>query len=374
MKHPDIYNPCQITFGANSFAKTAGLIDGRRYGVVTYPEPYFAGLVTRLSADAGPPTLVIDDVAPNPDFALLTRQAAGIGEQPEIFVALGGGSVIDTAKVLASANGDFAHVRAFLTTKSGEDALSATPIIAVPTTAGTGSDVTCWATVWDNSAKQKHSLNRPELYPEHAVVDPTLMLGKSMLGKSRDLTISTGLDALSHALESLWNINATAGSASHAVKAASLIMATLPKVLTDLVSLNLRTDMALASLNAGLAFSQTKTAIAHSVSYPISLNHGVVHGIACSFTLPIVLQVMAQDTGPCGQALRQIFGADLSKAPKIMQDFLASVGVSSRPVDHGVSADLWRVYVDAAFEGERGLNFVGSRGAFHRAVAALGLV
>ena len=369
MQHPDNHNPCQITFGANSFAKVAGLIDGRSYGVVTYPEPYFAGLVSRISADAGPPALVIDDVAPNPDFALLTRHAAGVGDQPEVFVALGGGSVIDTAKVMASANRDFARVRAFLTNKSGENALSATPIIAVPTTAGTGSEVTCWATVWDNKAKQKHSLNRPELYPEHAVVDPTLMLGKS-----RDLTISTGLDALSHALESLWNINATAGSASHAVKAASLVLATLPELLCDLGSLKLRTDMALASLNAGLAFSQTKTAIAHSVSYPISLNHGVVHGIACSFTLPIVLQVMARDTGPCGQALKQIFGADLSKAPKFMQDFLASVGVSSRPDDYGVSADKWSGYVDAAFEGERGRNFVGSRDAFHRAVAALGLV
>ena len=368
-QHADLDNPCLITFGADSFAQLARLIDGRRYAVVTYPEPFFADLVAQLSGDAGEPVVVIDDVAPKPDFGLLGKQAARFDTQPDVFVAIGGGSVIDTAKILASANGDFARVQAFLTAISGENDLSSAPIIAVPTTAGTGSEVTCWATVWHSAQKRKYSLNRRSLYPEHAVVDPNLMLGKP-----RDLTISTGLDALSHSLESLWNINATEASAHHAVMAASLIMETLPDLLKVLASETLRTDMALASLNAGLAFSQTKTAIAHSLSYPISLNNGVVHGIACSFRLPIVLHVMSGDTGLCGRALRQIFGPDLSKAPAIMRDFLSSVGVSSRPGDHGIGPEQWRTYVDDAFTGERGLNFVGTKDSFHRAVAELALI
>src|SRR5690606_9239868 len=104
--------------------------------------------------------------------------------------------------------------------------------IAVPTTAGTGSEVTCWGTVWDNAAGVKHSLAHPGLYPEYAVVDPALMVGKS-----QELTVQTGLDALSHALESLWNRNANPVSMAHAVAAARGVLSTLPALIGDLRNL-----------------------------------------------------------------------------------------------------------------------------------------
>ena len=162
----------------------------------------------------------------------------------------------------------------------------------MPTTAGTGSEVTSWATVWDTQSGKKYSLSRPNLYPKHALVDPTLMIGKP-----RQLTISTGLDALSHALESLWNVNANPISAHHAVVAAREILAVLPQLVNDLQNLELRSRMAAAALSAGLAFSNTRTAIAHSISYPVTLHHDVVHGIACSFTLPMVLRSVAEVGG-----------------------------------------------------------------------------
>ena len=361
----------QITFEVGGFERIPDLIGGRNYCVVTYGEPYFLSLIDRLAEKSGPPLIVINDVAPNPDFILLDKQASrfrALRAQPDVFVALGGGSVIDTAKVLASAKGDFARVQRFLVPKTGEEELSATPIIAVPTTAGTGSEVTCWATVWDNRSKKKYSLNRPALYPEHAVVDAGLMLGKS-----RELTISTGLDALSHALESIWNVNASAASAKYAVAAATEILQALPALVEDLGSIDLRARMAGASLMSGMAFSQTKTAIAHSISYPISLHHNVVHGIACSFTLPIVLKSMANADGLCGTSLRQIFGDDLATAPYQMIAFLAKLGVSFRPEDHGVGNAEWAVFVNDAFDGERGLNFIGTKENFYKAGQQLGV-
>ncbi len=227
-------------------------------------------------------------MAPNPDYRLLAEQTgrfAKLERQPEVIVALGGGSVIDSAKVFAAAGGDFGKITTFLESQKGAEQLSAIPIIAVPTTAGTGSEVTCWGTVWDETNGKKYSLARPNLYPTHAVVDPRLMLGKPQL-----LTISTGLDALSHALESLWNVNNNPVSANHAVFAARNILDVLPKLVKDLGNIELRGRMAMAALFAGLAFSNTKTAIAHSLSYPITLRHGVQHGIACSFSLPMVLR------------------------------------------------------------------------------------
>ena len=363
------FNPVRVEFGPGSFEQLGGLIAGRSYGVVTYPDAFCQELTGQLQAQAGPATAVINDVAANPDFVLLEAQARRIADtpQPEVWVALGGGSVIDSTKVFAAADGDFGRVARFLETGSGAEALSATPIIAVPTTAGTGSEVTCWATVWKEAEGKKFSLARPNLYPEVALVDPVLMLGKPLA-----LTVSTGLDALSHALESLWNVNANPVSAHHAVFAAREVLEVLPALVGDLQNLELRSRMARAATFSGLAFSNTKTAIAHSLSYPITLKHNVPHGIACSFSLPIVIKSVSGMGGLCEEALERIFeGGEEVAVPK-MSALLSSLGVSVKPADHGVTDAEWRGLVDGAFDGERGKNFIGEKDAFLRAAESFG--
>jgi phosphonate metabolism-associated iron-containing alcohol dehydrogenase len=359
------HNPVDIHFGAGSWAQLPMLLRGRRYAIVTYDEPMFAELVARCAAAAGAPALVIDDVAPNPDCALLAEQAARfrtLHSPVEAIVAIGGGSVIDSAKVFAAAAGDFTLVMRFLETKEGGDQLAAMPIIAVPTTAGTGSEVTPWATVWDTSSGRKYSLSHSRLYPEHALVDPSLMVGKP-----RQLTISTGLDALSHALESLWNVNANPISAHHAVVAAREILVVLPRVVNDLKNLELRSRMAAAALSAGLAFSNTRTAIAHSISYPVTLHRNVAHGIACSFTLPVVLRSVSGIGGLARDALTQIFGADLSAGGDRLERFVEDLGVSTDFRTYGFDANAWTALILDAFDGERGQNFIGTKQALLRA-------
>jgi phosphonate metabolism-associated iron-containing alcohol dehydrogenase len=351
-------NPVQIEFGVDSFDKLSELIGSRRYALVTYGEPFFDALASRLEKSAGAPVLVIRDVAPNPDYRLLAEQTGRFAElerQPEVIVALGGGSVIDSAKVFAAAGGDFGNIRTFLESQKGAEQLSAIPLIAVPTTAGTGSEVTCWGTVWDEANGKKYSLARPNLYPTHAVVDPRLMLGKPLL-----LTTSTGLDALSHSLESLWNVNNNPVSANYAVSAARDILDVLPKLVKDLGNIELRGRMAMASLFAGLAFSNTKTAIAHSLSYPITLRHGVHHGIACSFSLPMVLRSVQGVGGVCEDSLKQIFGSDLQQGADDLEGFLSLLGISCNPAAYKIDRKEWRLLIEDSLQGERGRNFLGS--------------
>ncbi len=355
-------NPVKTIFGREQFLKLPELIAGRRYALITYPDAPFEALAAKLESLAGAPALTIDDVAPNPDYELLRTQSARFseaGSRIDVVVALGGGSVIDSAKVFAAAGGDFDRVARYLETKDGADALSFLPIIAVPTTAGTGSEVTCWATVWNESQGKKYSLAHPRLYPESALVDPALMLGKP-----HGLTLATGLDSLSHSLESIWNVNANPVSARHAVAASKLILATLPNLLRDPGNLDLRSAMAEAALFAGLAFSNTKTAIAHNISYPITLGWGVQHGIACSFTLPTVLRSVAGIGGFRGAALHEIFGDDLNAGADRLADFLADLDVGTRFADHGIPSDKCITIIDEAFAGERGKNFVGSKETF----------
>ncbi len=363
-------NPVRIVFGQGCLGTIHEHINGRSYALVTYPDAYFASLTEQLSEAVGSPVALINDVAPNPDYRLLAEQVDHFreaGTLPDVFVALGGGSVIDTAKVLAAAKGDFKAVEGFLETKSGADRLGSIPIIAVPTTAGTGSEVTCWGTVWDEAGGRKHSLALPSLYPEIAVIDPLLMAGKP-----RELTVSTGLDALSHALESLWNKNVNPISMSFAVRAAREILETLPRLVENLDDVELRTRMARAALFSGLAFSNTKTAIAHSLSYPITLRHGVPHGIACSFTLPMVLRSMDGSDGLCGAGLAEIFGADLPLGADRLARFLDGLGVSCDPTAHGISRDEWTGMLDSALAGERGQNFIGSAEALRKAMVIEG--
>jgi phosphonate metabolism-associated iron-containing alcohol dehydrogenase len=352
-------NPVDVRFGCGSFSRLAEAIGGRNYSLVTYGDAYFRGLSADLKSKAGAPVLTIDDIAPNPDIRVLEAQTgrfASLEAQPEVIVALGGGSVIDSAKVFAAARGNFSAMEAYLKKRAGAETIKPWPLIAVPTTAGTGSEVTCWGTVWDNAGGVKYSLAHPGLYPESSIVDPDLMIGKP-----RDLTIQTGLDALSHSLESLWNRNANPVSMAHAVTAARGVLATLPLLANDLGNADLRERMARAATLAGFAFSNTKTAIAHSLSYPITLRHGVPHGIACSFSLPMIMSSVAGEGGICGEGLTAIFGSDARGAADELAATLNRLGVVTDYRHYGIDDAEWRELLDLAFDGERGQNFIGKR-------------
>ena len=353
-------NPVRISFGAGALDRIGDVIHGRAYCLVTYGEAMFHDIARRIAVPAGPPALTIDTVIPNPDFAMLTEACARFAAArpaAEVIVALGGGSVIDAAKVVSAGANGFDAVRRYLEAgaDADADALTAIPIIAIPTTAGTGSEVTCWASVWDTEAARKYSLSRRSLYATDALIDPELMVEMP-----RELTISTALDALSHALESIWNVNANPVSTNHAVHAATEILTVLPVLVDDLDNLDLRSRIARAATLAGLAFSNTKTALAHAVSYPITLRHGTPHGLACSFSLAMVMRSAIGAGEACDSGLRRIFGEDLSAGAERLESFLVSLGVSVDKADYGVEDEEWRALIEAAMSGERGRNFIGS--------------
>ncbi len=351
-------NPVNITFGIGALNAIAGIAAGRPYCLVTYDEKYFSELAASLVSSIGEPQSVINNITPNPDFETLRDNCQTFADSVSadtVIIALGGGSVIDTAKVLASTDNGFEPVRQFLETGKSESRLVSYPIIAVPTTAGTGSEVTRWATVWDVKSQKKYSLARPSLYPTHAVIDPNLTLGLP-----RQMTIYTALDALSHSLESLWNRNANPVSSNYAVYAASQMISALPLLAEDLGNIELRERVSKACLFAGLAFSNTKTALAHSLSYPITLKYDIVHGLACSFSLPMIMSSVIGQDSECDQNLKRIFGSDLDAGVNSLEQFLARLGVSTKASSYGVQKDEWQSMLTNALAGERGLNFVGS--------------
>lgn len=355
-------NPVHLQFGLDAFDRCAEFIRQRPYVLLTYDHPLFADLAKRLAEQAGAPLLVIDDVRENPDIDFLRTAAARLHqanrtvEKAPVLVALGGGSVIDSAKCLAAFAGDFARTLDYL--EGYSTAFSALPIIAVPTTAGTGSEVTCWATVWDPANQRKLSLSHDLLYPEVALCDPHL--GRSL---PRSLTIATGLDALSHALESVWNTQRNPLSLHYAEMAAKTILEVLPRLVDDLDNLHLRSRMLQAATCAGLAFSNTRTALAHNISYAITLEQGTAHGIACSFSLPRVLRWAVGHAPDIDESLSRIFAVTVDQLADVgaarLEALLDCLGVSRELADYGLDADGWNHLVMASAQGARGRNFAG---------------
>ena len=188
-----------------------------------------------------------------------------------------------------------------------------------------------------------------------ALIDPELMLSLPA-----SVTLQSGLDALSHALESIWNVNANGVSDALAISAVNDILAVLPRLMRDLGSVELRGRMALAALKAGMAFSNTKTALAHSISYEMTLRYGIPHGIACSFSLPMVLERAIGQSAGRDAVLGQALGLPLCDASERLTLFIEGLGVKTRFSDYGVSDAEARQMVLHAQGGARGKNFIGS--------------
>ena len=358
------HNPVDTRFGWGSLLELADITENQKVALVTFPEARGLGLVDRIQDLLGDRLVyVIEDVQPNPDVARLRDTYERFWQQAgdcHAVIAVGGGSAIDTAKALivGTESGHFDELLALLATGKPFVPARSKILIAAPTTAGTGSEVTPWATIWDSASHKKYSLHLDCTWPKVAIVDPQLMLTVPA-----GVTVSTGLDALSHALESIWNINANPVSDTFAVSAIEDILECLPQLRRDLGNPELRSRMALAALKAGLAFSNTKTALAHSISYEMTLHHGLPHGIACSFTLPLVLGLAWGHDAARDRTLQRVFGDDLDKAQAQLRTFLHSLDVKTEFTDYGVTPTEAAAMIRFALQGARGKNFIGSRAA-----------
>jgi alcohol dehydrogenase len=192
-------------------------------------------------------------------------------------VAVGGGSAIDLAKLINAFHADVAHARDVATGRRPmlEQTL---PLIAVPTTAGTGSEATHFAVVYVDGVK--FSLAHAGLLPTAAIVDPELSLGLPAYQ-----TASTGFDALCQAVESCWAVSSTATSRGLSIAAIRLIVANLEQAIKEPSSRSVRLSMAIAANLSGKAIDITKTTAPHAISYTLTSRYGVPHGHAVALTL-----------------------------------------------------------------------------------------
>ena len=201
--------------------------------------------------------------------------------------SIGGGSVLDTAKILSA----FLNIKESLSLSDLENYKKYLKLgkkirlTSIPTTCGTGAEVTQFATVWDRAQLKKYSIDHPNLLPDEFLLD-----GKLLDSLNYNNFLFPALDCVSHTIESIWNKNRTEESLEFSKNSLNIIKDEIFNF-TNSNFKNVNFDkMLLASNYAGKAINITRTSIAHAISYKYTLEHDVPHGLACSFTLPKIHQ------------------------------------------------------------------------------------
>jgi alcohol dehydrogenase len=304
-------------------AAVEALVGGRPWALFTSSGWAARGAVARLRRRLGSTLTAVAEVEPNPSVAHIAELSPTLSEA-RVAVALGGGSVIDAAKAvtaLRGLGGDDAALGAHLREGVPLPAQARLlPLIAVPTTAGTGSEITCWGSIWDGFTKRSVADGR--LRPTHAVFDPELLTTMPM-----ELTLAAGLDAAAHAMESVWNRRHAPPTDRLAEEALCLLREHLGASLAQPRRVDLRRELQLASLLSGVAMGTTQTALAHSLSYPFTARFHVPHGLACGFTLAEVARYNAAVEPDRLLPIARAFGCAPRDVPAAVEAWLDDLGV-----------------------------------------------
>ena len=297
--------------------------------------------------------VVLDKVRPDPLASDVSAMASGcdIGSI-EAVVGLGGGSVMDSAKALAMLASNGGSLEDYLgPTPARRIERKGRPLVLVPTTAGTGSEATKVG-VYTSPSGRKYTLGSPFLQ-----ADAALLSGALAASMPPALAASTGFDALSHALESMWNRNATPLSLEASTRAALMVLEAIGPAYDAAVAtasgkpVESHNAIALAMLEAasaaGVAFSGTGTALVHALSFVLSEDWHVPHGTACAFTLEDAWRLQRRDPGIAQRlealASRALPEAPAGKAADLLLGHIVAMkqrmGLPSRFVDLGIAID-----------------------------------
>lgn len=311
----------------------------------------FKDIINSLK-DAGINYHLYTKVDPNPTDVQVEEGAKIYNEEnADVIVAVGGGSSIDSAKaigILANNGGSIKDYQEY-----GSVINRIPPLITIPTTAGTGSEVTAWAVITNTEKNYKMCPGGPKLLPNLALVDP--VMSSSM---PSNLTAATGIDALSHAIEAIVSPFAMPQTDALAFSAVKLIVNNIGPAVATGSNMAARENMAMAALEAGLAGNAWVGGI-HALGHQLSTQYGLAHGVAIGIMMPYVMNFnliacidrfndIAIAMGESVDGLSKIEAAH--KAPRAVFHILESLGLPTSLKETGANPDLIPVCAKWALE------------------------
>jgi alcohol dehydrogenase class IV len=351
--------PARLIFGPGSSAqvgKEMKRLGGTRALIATDPGVRTAGVLNGIQESldsAGIGYAVYGGVEPNPSIQCVMEAAALYkAEGCDCLLGIGGGSSMDTAKAVgAVVNNPSTDIRAMDGVEKFTNPIP--PYVGIPTTCGTGAEVTFAAVITDPERHYKMSIISQMLIPKVALID-----GSLLTRLPGPVIASTGMDALCHALESYVNLNIQPISECLDLKAISMISQWLRPAVAN-ANLEAMSHMVLASTMAGIGFTNTRLTIVHSLSQPVSGHYGVAHGVANAILLPYVMEYnlignprrfadVAQALGEDIFGLTPMEGARLSV--KAVRELSEDIGIPRSFKQFGVKEEMIPVLVEDAMK------------------------
>ncbi|MEM0155624.1 MAG: iron-containing alcohol dehydrogenase [Thermoplasmataceae archaeon] len=321
----------QVVFGEDALSFLSNL-PLRRAAIVTdrfLAKTPLPGMV-RDALPEGSEAIVIGDVSEEPD---MNQMLSGMEElkkfSPDWIIGLGGGSSMDTAKIMFA-----------LYERPDLSVYDVTPLVplylrkkcrlvAIPTTSGTGSECTWAAVISEKNEMRKNELASPEILPDYAILDPRMVLNLP-----REQTRNTAVDAITHAIESYVSQWKNPYSDALAEKALSLIIGNLGKVLENPSDLESRSNLHIGASMAGLSFSNSQIGLAHALGHSLGAHFKIAHGKAVGLFLPIVIGYNNRSSGNRYDVLNSLFPGSIRKG-NLQESVVALFKNIGQPVSIG---------------------------------------
>lgn len=338
------YFPTRLVFGQGKFASLGEEVSklGRRALLVTYPSKSLDSSIKKaveLLKQSGVSTVIFAEATANPTHALINKgRALARAEQVDVVIGLGGGSPMDTAKMIAAtAPQDLDIWNVF---EQGLSIQHALPMVAVPTTAGSGSEATYYAVVSNRDLHRKEGFARPQFFPTVSIIDPLLTV--SLPAR---MTAETGMDALTHAIEAYTSKLASPVSDLFAAQAIGIIPDALRRAVKNGSDLDARTKLLMANTLAGIAITHADTCLAHVIGEAVGAVFNTGHGVSVTLALPAVMEYNClANVEKYASITRLMGGGDhmsdqeaALKSPALVRELICDLGLPTGLAELGVS-------------------------------------
>ena len=289
--------PTQIEFGIDKFLATGKLVSGmgKKALIVSYKDKSLKTLLddcVSMLKEEGIQSVLFEEAVTNPTYTIMDRgRDLALREKCDFVIGFGGGSAMDIAKAVAITVPENAGIWEIV--EDREITKPPLPLVAIPTTSGTGSEATQFAVISNPEKKQKEGIGKKEFYPVLSIVDPKLTLGMPS-----GLTAAVGLDALTHAIEGYTTRFTNPITDALAELSIDLVGKSLRQAVFNGKDIEARSRMMLASTLAGIAITHADSSLAHVIGEAVGAVFGIHHGLAVTLTLPAVMEYNCfTDTG-----------------------------------------------------------------------------
>lgn len=328
----------EIVFGGGvATEKLDSLLSGSTVLIISDPFLYQNGTALKIGADLKDKTVgYFSEIEPNPSCDTVDRAVSYAREmQADCIVGLGGGSALDVSKIVSCLVDQEGSIYDYYAGGSRKLTKRKAALICIPTTAGTGSEVTNVGVYTDQKTHTKMPMVHDQFWADIALVDPKLTYTLPPA-----VTASTGLDAFCHAIEAYWNRESQPISDWMAMGAMRLILENIKSAYDHPDDEEARGNMMLASLTAGIAFSQTRTTGIHALSFPLTSKFGINHGAACAVTLPAFIRLSVRQKREKMESLASCLGfVSVEELAQQVEQLMSSMNMATRLSQLGIKEE-----------------------------------